>query len=254
MQTCHRHPEAGRFIRTCHGCTRELFNLEQANRVHTDATRALALIGMTVGPHLTILAAHRTTTTLTVITRHEGVYFEYGVDVFRLPTPAETDPDLTDWARRTPGQWILDWQAGDHHPDAVGQMLTDAHQHLTTTGQITDSTPTTSYPAPIATAPTSSPVPLTHLPTRPMLPATQAEADRAATRASNAFWDHAENCDTCLDAEDNRISSHIHCRTGAPLSQHATDAATVAHDWTVLNDWYRRGGMERASDHDWIAN
>lgn len=40
MQTCRRHPNAGRFITTCPGCTQELFNIEQANRARAEANLA----------------------------------------------------------------------------------------------------------------------------------------------------------------------------------------------------------------------
>jgi hypothetical protein len=144
MQTCRRHPEAGHFMATCPGCARDLHDMQQANLVHAEATKALALIGMTVGPHLTILTAIRTEKTLVVATHQpDAPTFAYGIDVFRLPTPAETDPDLADDYRLTPGQWLLDWQAGDTLPDAIPGMLADAHTHLLARNLVTDDTHTT---------------------------------------------------------------------------------------------------------------
>lgn len=40
MQTCKRHPAAGRFMRTCSGCTQELYDIEQRNRATAEAIRA----------------------------------------------------------------------------------------------------------------------------------------------------------------------------------------------------------------------
>ncbi|MGW6218400.1 hypothetical protein ACWF8U_00830 [Streptomyces olivaceus] len=237
---------------TCSGCSRELFDLQRAGEIRTEAVRALRLIGMNVSPTLEIISAHRIGNTLTVATRHQGAHFEYGVDSFRLPTTAECDPELVDWARRTPGQWILNWQGGSHTPADIPDLLADARQWTLKHGDITGETPTSSYPARIAPDPTAKPIVLDHFPTRPLLPATQAEADRAATQANNTLWDHVEDCITCLNAEDPRSNS-LHCRTGAPLAQHFTDLTTIAHDWTALNDWNRCGGMERAHANDWIA-
>lgn len=256
MQTCRRHPEAGRFMRTCPGCARNLHDLQQANRVETAATQALATIGMTVSTDLTILSAHLTDTTLTVATRHEGAYFEYGVDVLRLPTAEETDPELADDYRLNPGEWVLIWQAGDHHPDTVPSMLADARRHLTRSGLTQDDTPTTLYPAPTSTpAPVLTEVIVLHdLPTRPVLPATQTDAHQAASAAVAAMWDHVEDCTLCLAAEDTTQPDRTHCRTGAFLARRVTDTATVAHDWARLHHWYRQGGMEQHNANDWIAN
>ncbi|MEU1445496.1 hypothetical protein [Streptomyces mirabilis] len=40
LQTCRRHPSAGRFLVTCSGCTQELYDIEQANRARAEAERA----------------------------------------------------------------------------------------------------------------------------------------------------------------------------------------------------------------------
>lgn len=37
LQTCRRHPNAGRFMATCSGCAQELFDIEQANRARAEA-------------------------------------------------------------------------------------------------------------------------------------------------------------------------------------------------------------------------
>jgi hypothetical protein len=39
LQTCRRHPSAGRFLVTCSGCTQELYDIEQANRARAEAER-----------------------------------------------------------------------------------------------------------------------------------------------------------------------------------------------------------------------
>jgi hypothetical protein len=37
LQTCRRHPKAGRFMATCPGCAQDLYDIEQANRARADA-------------------------------------------------------------------------------------------------------------------------------------------------------------------------------------------------------------------------
>lgn len=252
MQTCRRHPNAGRFITTCPGCAQELHDTEARNRAQTAARTALASIGT---PHAEILTVHATPTTLIVATRQpDSLTCEFAVDVFRLPTPAESDPDLGEDFRFTAGQWHLDWQAGDHTADALPHLVTEARQHLTSTCRITHDTPTVYSPAPAA-RPTPVPAPvvrLLDLPGAPELPATQADADKAATAASNAFWDHAENCQACLDAQDTTRGG-THCRTGYPLAQAAETTGTIAVDFADLDRWYRHGGRERHNASDWIA-
>lgn len=41
MQTCRRHPNAGRFLATCSGCAQELYDMEQANRAKAESDRAV---------------------------------------------------------------------------------------------------------------------------------------------------------------------------------------------------------------------
>ncbi|MFJ6068985.1 hypothetical protein ACIQHU_38850 [Streptomyces tendae] len=136
-QTCRRHPEAGPFLAECYGCKRELFDIQARNEAEAaqrkTARAALTLIGT---PTAEILSVNLTDTTLVVATRQPNAYLEYGVDVFRLPTTAETDPDLTDDYRLTPGQWLLIWQAGDHDRSAVTDMVRDAHTFLTESGLV----------------------------------------------------------------------------------------------------------------------
>lgn len=245
MQTCRRHPNAGRFARTCPGCTQELYDIEVRNRAEVEARTALTLIGMAAAEILDVLA---TETTLIVATRNpSSAACEFAVDAFRLPGADETDPELASWARRTPGQWILDWQAGDHTADAVPQMIADARQDLARTGLPVPALPQKSD---VTAGPR---VILVELPTRPALPATQADASRVAAEANDAFWDHAIDCEACLNARDTRTSGGKCCRTGAALTQKADDAATVADDFDRLDHWYRRGGCEKHHANDLIA-
>lgn len=134
-QTCRRHPQAGPFLAECYGCKRELFDIQARNEAEAarrkTARAALTLIGT---PAAEILTIDVTDTTLIVATRQPGAYFEYAVDVFRLPTLEETDPELADDYRLTPGQWLLIWQAGDHDQTAVPGMVEDAKAFLAGSG------------------------------------------------------------------------------------------------------------------------
>ncbi|WP_432185439.1 hypothetical protein [Streptomyces tendae] len=134
-QTCRRHPQAGPFLAECYGCKRELFDIQARNEAEAarrkTARAALTLIGT---PAAEILTADVTDTTLIVATRQPGAYFEYAVDVFRLPTAEETDPELADDYRLNAGQWLLIWQAGNHDRSAVTDMVRDAHAFLTESG------------------------------------------------------------------------------------------------------------------------
>ncbi len=238
MQTCRRHPNAGRFMATCSGCAQELYDLQARNRAETAARTALNLIGMTDARILTLQA---TETTLIVATHNPtSPTSEYAVDVFRLPTPTETDPDLADEYRLTPGQWLLIWQAGDNL-DTTPDMITAARRHLTHTGLDVP-------PPPSKDAGTDEkPIRVASLTTMPVLPATQTAANHNAQAASDAYWDHAENCDPCWDKHTD------YCTTGARLHRRSEDLATIANDFTDLDDWYRRGGRERQYANDWIA-
>lgn len=238
MQTCRRHPNAGHFMATCPGCARDLHDIEARNRAETAARTALNLIGMTDARILTVQA---TPTTLIIATHNPtSPTSEYAVDVFRLPTPAETDTDLADEYRLTPGQWILIWQAGDTL-DTTVDMIAAARRHLTHTGL--DVPPPSSTDA----GADEKPIRVASLPTMPVLPTTQTAANKAATAASDAYWDHAENCDPCFDRHTD------YCTTGARLAQRSEDLATIATDFADLDDWYRRGGRERQFANDWIA-
>lgn len=243
MQTCRRHPEAGRFIRTCSGCARELHDLQARNHAQAEARKALTLIGM---HDARIIDVQATPTTLIVATHLPTAFgLEYGVDVFRLPTPAETDPDLADDYRLTPGQWLLIWQAGDHL-DTTPDMVAAARRHLTRTGHAVPPTSTADA------GPDETPIRVASLPTMPVLPATQTAANQASQTASDAFWDHAENCTDCFTSTAP-VNPTTPCRDGARLNRRATDLATVAADFDDLDDWYRRGGRERQYANDWIA-
>ncbi|MFF9002623.1 hypothetical protein ACF1GW_35630 [Streptomyces achromogenes] len=252
MQTCRRHPEAGPFARSCPGCARELYDIEARNRAEAEARRALTLHGT---PTAEILAVEATPTTLIVATRQPAsLAYEYAVDAFRLPTATESDPELGEDYRFTPGAWHLDWQAGEHSADTVPQMMVDARQHLITTGRTADDATVVRSPAPAATRAAAQEIRLTELPTMPVLPATQGAATRAAETATNTFWDHAEDCEDCLNAEGTRVRDAHHCRTGVPLAQRMTTAATIANDFAALDHWYRRGGRERHNATDYIAS
>lgn len=93
---------------------------------------------------------------------------------------------------------------------------------------------------------------LADLTTRPQLPASQGAADRIARDAENAFWDHTEDCEACLDAEDVTRTG-THCRAGAMLIRRSEDASAVAADFAGLDRWYRRGGREAYNAGDYIA-
>lgn len=100
-----------------------------------EARTALTLIGAPAA--VRILSAVRVGTGLIVATEHIGRDYRYAVDTFRLPTPAETDPELADWARRTPGRWLLIDQAGAHLATDVPAMIREAADYLAQCG-ITD--------------------------------------------------------------------------------------------------------------------
>ncbi|MFE7780349.1 hypothetical protein [Streptomyces nigrescens] len=250
MQTCRRHPEAGRFMATCPGCARDLHDIDARNRAEAAACTALASIGTLDAE---ILIAHATATTLIVATRQSSsLAYEFAVDVFRLPTEAESDPELGEDFRLTANQWHLDWQAADHSADALPSLVAEAHRHLVATGRIRNDTATVHIPEPSMQALQNRPVRLLDLPGAPELPDSQADAHRAAAAASDAFWGHAENCEACFDA-GNSVRGIRHCRTGAPLAGRAQVTATVARDFADLDYWYRRGGRERYNAGDWIA-
>lgn len=135
FQTCTRHPQAGRFLRTCPGCARDQYDREQRNRAEADTMRhALAALTAHGTTGARILTAHRQGTTLTVATHQPTAHHPYAVDTFRLPTDAETDPDQTD--PLTPGEWILVDSWGDHGEDDLDRMLAGAHQHLAHLGLV----------------------------------------------------------------------------------------------------------------------
>jgi hypothetical protein len=127
LQTCRRHPNAGRFLATCSGCTQELYDTAERNRALAAASKALAAIGAPTDAE--ILDATWVRGTLVVATRQPtSIAFEYAVDTFRLPTPTELDPDQTEPC--TPGEWILIDQLGDHSEDAVPVMVASATAYV----------------------------------------------------------------------------------------------------------------------------
>lgn len=104
----------GRLVLDSLGRPRIPDNAPRADRMQvlraSIARRALAFIG--VPDDAAILDVVRTGALITVITRHPERYWEFGVDVLRLATPDETDPELASWARLESGAWVLVAQAG----------------------------------------------------------------------------------------------------------------------------------------------
>jgi len=127
MQTCRRHPFAGRFLATCPGCAQELYDIAERNRAVATARKAITSIGAPADAE--ILDATWVRGALVVATRQpSSIAFEYAVDSFRLPTTDEVDPDQDE--PRTPGAWILVDQYGDHSADAIPGMVADATAYL----------------------------------------------------------------------------------------------------------------------------
>jgi hypothetical protein len=134
FQTCSRHPQAGRFLAECYGCKRDLFDLQarnEANAVQEKAART-ALAAIDTDSAAVILSVTHIGTALVVAAEQPSGNFRYTVDTFRLPTGAETDPELVD--PRTPGGWVLIDQYGDHGPDDVPRMVQDAVAYLAALG------------------------------------------------------------------------------------------------------------------------
>ncbi|WP_393075226.1 hypothetical protein [Streptomyces sp. LN704] len=135
FQTCSRHPKAGRFLAACSGCAQELHDL-QYGKPAPDPTReaaraALASIGTPAGTF--ILSATRIGDALIVATdQPPAANFAYAVDVFRLPTAAETDPEQV--APCAPGEWILIDQRGGHRRADVDRMTADSVKYLAEIG------------------------------------------------------------------------------------------------------------------------
>lgn len=111
-------------MRTCSGCTRELFDIEQANRARAAATAALAATHTDPDTH--VLSAAFVGDALIIATHQPEAWLPYSVDTLRLATPAETDPELTDSDRREPGEWVLVEQAGSHDGADVPRMTGEA--------------------------------------------------------------------------------------------------------------------------------
>jgi hypothetical protein len=141
LQTCRRHPSAGRFMATCSGCTRELYAIEQANRAHAAAERAAAvraariadlreriarraLATISAPTDARILHIVRTGTVITVATHQPDAYLPYCVDSFRLLTPAEKDPEVYDADEIT--DFTLTDQYGGYGPDEIPTLLAHA--------------------------------------------------------------------------------------------------------------------------------
>ncbi|MFC8423970.1 hypothetical protein ACFUN7_24345 [Streptomyces sp. NPDC057236] len=89
------------------------------------ARRALARIGTPADAR--ILQIVRTGPVLTIATVQPEVYLPVGVDVFRLPSTDETDPDQDD--PRGLCEWVLADQYGGVGEDELDRMMTDALAH-----------------------------------------------------------------------------------------------------------------------------
>lgn len=98
------------------------------------AHAAITTIGSTPGTR--IIAAHRIGTAIVVAQHNEAWDYPYAVDTFRLPTDAETDPELADWARVTPGQWMLVEQAAALGEDELPRLTNEAIDYLQQAGII----------------------------------------------------------------------------------------------------------------------
>lgn len=132
LQTCRRHPSAGRFMRTCSGCAQDLYDMQERNRALAAAPDALATIGT---PHARILSAAFAHGALIVATEQpDSAAFPYAVDVFRPATADETDPDQVD--PRAPGEWVLVEQLGGDAREEVDGMVAAARAYLTEIGII----------------------------------------------------------------------------------------------------------------------
>lgn len=129
LQTCKRHPNAGRFLATCPSCAQELYDIEQRNRALAAAPRALAVLGAPAD--VEILDATWVRGALIVATRQpSSSAFEFAVDSFRLPSADELDPDQDE--PRAPGEWILVDQYGAHGADEIPGIVADATAYLHT--------------------------------------------------------------------------------------------------------------------------
>ncbi|MCX4993434.1 hypothetical protein [Streptomyces sp. NBC_00568] len=128
-------PFVGPFLRECYGCKRDLFDLQARNEAEA-ARLAAALATIGIGQSARIVSTVQLGTTLIVNAEQPDAYFRYTVDVFRLPTLDEIDPEQAD--PRTPGEWILIDPLGDHAPEAVDRMIRDAIGRLDELGLTAD--------------------------------------------------------------------------------------------------------------------
>jgi hypothetical protein len=121
LQTCRRHPRAGRFLATCSGCTQEIHDMQTRNQTMALATRVLATLpGYTTTQ---ITDATRTPTGHLIISTEDTDPRRalYAIDVFRPATNTETNPDQID--PRPVGSWVLvdQWETDDE-PEHAAQM------------------------------------------------------------------------------------------------------------------------------------
>jgi hypothetical protein len=141
-QTCRRHPEVGRFILECYGCKRDLFDIQARNaaeaaRAKTAREQVARTALATIGTDTTvrILSVTQVGTGLVVATEQpESLAYRFAVDVFRMPTDAETNPELADDYRLEAGTWLLIDQYGDHTRADVHGMVQDALGYLAELG------------------------------------------------------------------------------------------------------------------------
>lgn len=143
-QTCRRHPEVGRFILECYGCKRDLFDMQARNAAEAAreqvARTALAAIGTDTTAR--ILSVTEVGTGLVVATEQpESLAYRFAVDVFRMPTAAETNPELADDYRLQAGTWLLIDQYGDHTRADVHGMVQNALGYLAELGITAETVP-----------------------------------------------------------------------------------------------------------------
>lgn len=115
---------------TCTGCSRELYEIERANRAasqkRTDAYReALACIGARPGTEVILGLTEETG--IVVASTSGDPYFPFAVDVFRPPTAGECDPDQTD---PFTGRWVLIDQYICESADGIRRLMSDGVEYL----------------------------------------------------------------------------------------------------------------------------
>lgn len=91
---------------------------------------ALAVAGIDAAGRR-ILSVIRSGSTLVVAAEQPAsLTARFAVDVYRLPTAEELDPDQDEYFRRQPGEWVLVDQDGADDAAAVDRMVAEAEQYL----------------------------------------------------------------------------------------------------------------------------